>query len=319
MKIHWGHAVLDTAMMVIVCGIVSIFWPGGIQGRMQSVMDWSRAFPNHYDPVFDFVTSPMDPVLAVIIWVVDVYFLLKTYVIEGPTVVHAHKKFAAHGTKAIAAIHGIGSVLELTVGMLAILALADVAPAGGARSLGTSSGLLHSLVAYLGPYQQPLCQFVAVLALVVNVPTALVLNPGVWGVKHLTVPGFFKFAVLRTMESYRVLMGDYRLLPNLWILLQVGTVVRLLGYFILPYTSVTSGQKEGAGDVVGRRGDLFTEPVMYSFNILLSGYLTAAFVYPPKYLLGSLGLYAAAHFIWPPRVSARWGVIATAEAAKKKL
>merc|ERR1711937_828817 len=94
------------------------------------------------------------------------------------------------------------------------------------------------------------------------------------------------------MEVLRVLVVDHRLFPNLWILLHVGTVVRLLGWFVLPYTSSS-----------GRRGDLFTEPVVYSFNILLSGYLTAAFVYPPKFMLGSLALYAVSQCVWPPRVS----------------
>merc|ERR1712187_219694 len=90
-----------------------------------------------------------------------------------------------------------------------------------------------------------------------------------------------------------VLMVRHALVTNLWILLKIGTAVRLLGRFVLPYTSVDGG----------RRGDLFTEPMVYSFNILLSGYLTAAFVYPPKYLLGSLIVYVVGACIWPPRIA----------------
>lgn len=107
------------------------------------------------------------------------------------------------------------------------------------------------------------------------------------------MPGFVKFGLLRAMEVTRVFLVDHRLVANLWILLHVGTVVRLLGWFILPYTSVNAT----------RRGDLFTEPIMYSFNILLSGYLTAAFVYPPKFLLGSLIVYAIGQLVYPPRVA----------------
>merc|ERR1711959_665814 len=89
-------------------------------------------------------------------------------------------------------------------------------------------------------------------------------------------------------------MGNYRNYPQAWILLQVGTVVRLLGFFVLPFTSTD-----------GRRGDLFTEPTLYSFNILLSGYLTAAFVYPPKWVLSSLLFYVYWQSKQPPKISLR--------------
>merc|ERR1711862_326205 len=127
-----------------------------------------------------------------------------------------------------------------------------------------------------------------------NIASGFVLTPGVFGIKHLTVPGFYLFGVLRCVEILRTLAFDYRNYPQAWILLQVGTVVRLLGFFVLPFTSTD-----------GSRGDLFTEPTLYSFNILLSGYLTAAFVYPPKWLLTSLLCYASWYNIQPPRISTR--------------
>merc|ERR1719399_2036109 len=127
-----------------------------------------------------------------------------------------------------------------------------------------------------------------------NIISGFILTPGVFGIKHLTVPGFFLFGVLRSIEILRTLAYDYRNYPQAWILLQVGTVVRLLGYWILPFSSID-----------GRRGDLFTEPTMYSFNILLSGYLTAAFVYPPKDVLASLLLYVYWYNKQPPRISMR--------------
>ena len=70
--------------------------------------------------------------------------------------------------------------------------------------------------------------------------------------------------------------------------------MRLLGYYVLPYSSSD-----------GKRGDLFTEPINYSFNILLSGILTAAFVYPPSYLLMSHVIYIAAQPFFPPRIALR--------------
>ena len=149
----------------------------------------------------------------------------------------------------------------------------------------------------------------ALLALLVNVPSGFVLNKNVFGIKHLTIPGFALFGFIRGMEAVRILFGpDHRTVANLWILLHVGTMVRLLGYFVLPYTSV---DRESA---TGGRGDLFTEPVVYSFNILLSGYLIAAFVYPPKWLVASLVLYVMAYPIWPPKLYSR-----TAEISAKKL
>mmetsp|Transcript_215 Transcript_215/g.386 ORF Transcript_215/g.386 Transcript_215/m.386 type:complete len:109 (+) Transcript_215:522-848(+) len=60
------------------------------------------------------------------------------------------------------------------------------------------------------------------------------------------------------------------------------------GTFVLPYSS-----KGGA------RGAMFTEPVNYSFNILLSGYFVAMFVYPPQWLFLSLGIYAVAQNFMP--------------------
>merc|ERR1712048_1510126 len=127
-----------------------------------------------------------------------------------------------------------------------------------------------------------------------NIATGVVLTPRVFGIKHLTVPGFALFGYLRALEILRTLAYDYRNYPQAWILLQVGTVVRLLGYFILPYSSAD-----------GVRGDLFTEPSLYSFNILLSGYLTAAFVYPPKWVLSSLLCYVYWYKKQPPRISMR--------------
>jgi len=127
-----------------------------------------------------------------------------------------------------------------------------------------------------------------------NIISGFILTPNVFGIKHLTVPGFYLFGYLRAFEIFRTLASDYRNYPQAWILLQVGTVVRLLGYFVLPYSSID-----------GERGDLFTEPSIYSFNILLSGYLVAPFVYPPKWVLSSLLCYVYWYRKSPPRISMR--------------
>merc|ERR1712196_152439 len=145
----------------------------------------------------------------------------------------AHKKYKAHQNMWAVAAHGTGSALEITIGCLACIYPKKTVFTKIASSLAIN-----------------------------NILTGFVLTPGVFGIKHLTVPGFYLFGVLRAVEILRTLRYDYRNYPQAWVLLQVGTVV-------LPFSSTD-----------GVRGDLFTEPSIYSFNILLSGYLTAAFVYP---------------------------------------
>merc|ERR1719473_1394742 len=207
----------------------------------------------------------MNKFVAVATMITGWYFLIKTYVLERNVVNQAHKKYEAHNNKLAVALHGTGSALETTLGCFACCY----------------------------PESRILTQISSALA-ISNILSGFTLTPGVFGIKHLTVPGFALFGWLRALEVLRTLVFDYRNYPQAWILLQVGTVVRLLGFFVLPFSSVD-----------GVRGDLFTEPTMYSFNILLSGYLTAAFVYPPKWVLSSLLLYVHWQKKQPPRILMR--------------
>jgi hypothetical protein len=280
------HVLLDASLVGFIAGATLCF--GDTTFIAETVKTWLTSFPLHYDPVFDFIKSPMSPLLAVSLYAVDVYFLVKTYVLEKMVVNRAHKKYKAHKTNKVMALHGIGSALELTVGTLAVMSLATV-------KTGASATLLDKFVGVLAPHSKALCVFTALLGALVNVPAGLILTPGVFGIKCLTVPGFYKFAFLRVMEAARVLFHDHRLYTNMWILLKVGTVVRLLGFWVLPYTSADRKVK----------GDLFTEPALYSFNILLSGYLTAAFVYPPHYSIAALGVYMTGKVVYPPKIMLR--------------
>mmetsp|Transcript_13080 Transcript_13080/g.38719 ORF Transcript_13080/g.38719 Transcript_13080/m.38719 type:complete len:647 (-) Transcript_13080:361-2301(-) len=210
--------------------------------------------------------ASMRPSLCVLTYVWTVYFLLKAYYVERRTVKRAHKKFVAHGTNHIAHLHGLGSSLELTIGMFAILR----------------------------PDMPSLAYVCVALAMLINVPTGFLMTKGVFGVKHITVPGFALFGVLRIAEAYRTVFIDPRAMQGMWVLLQVGTIVRLLGFFVLPFSSVD-----------GARGDLFIEPVNYTINILLSGYITVGFVYPPFLNLASLLLFVAAHPYYKTALSAR--------------
>mmetsp|Transcript_117809 Transcript_117809/g.367078 ORF Transcript_117809/g.367078 Transcript_117809/m.367078 type:complete len:300 (+) Transcript_117809:82-981(+) len=258
-----SHALLDSALLVALLAAFLKF--GNLKTFFKRFMDGVKTFPNHYTPQFNWQKEPMSKLVAVSTWVTGVYFLLKTYVVEKDVVNRAHKKYTAHKNTLAVAAHGAGSALEITVGCLACCYPAKTAFTKVASALAIN-----------------------------NVVSGFMLTPGVFGIKHLTVPGFYLFGWLRSVEIVRTLCYDYRNYPQAWILLQVGTVVRLLGFWVLPYTSTD-----------GVRGDLFTEPSIYSFNILLSGYLTAAFVYPPKWVLSSLLLYVYWYRLQPPRISMR--------------
>lgn len=233
----------------------------------QTIQNILNFFKNgfEYAPVFDWKKQPISKQVAVSVWVTGIYFLLKTYILERRVVDNAHKKYKAHNNHAVVAAHGIGSTLEMSIGCLACVY----------------------------PENRIFTKISLALA-VSNIITGFKLTPGVFGIKHLTVAGFYKYGVLRTIEVIRTLIHGSHNYTQAWILLQVGTLVRLLGHFVLPYTSTD-----------GQRGDLFTEPSIYSFNILLSGFLTAMFVYPPKLVLASILLYVYWKRMVPPRISIR--------------
>lgn len=262
-KLRLMHTVLDRAFLIAL--IVAAFKFGDPKVFARKLIAGIKKFPNHYKPQFDWKKEPMNKLVAVSTLVTAWYFLIKTYVIERQVVQQAHKKYAAHNNKLAVAAHGAGSALEITVGCLACCYP-----------------------------MKPIFTKIAASLAINNIISGFVLTPGVFGIKHLTVPGFYLFGWLRLVEILRTLVYDYRNYPQAWILLQVGTVVRLLGFFVLPYSSTD-----------GTRGDLFTEPTMYSFNILLSGYLTAAFVYPPKWVLSSLLCYVYWQRRQPPKISMR--------------
>jgi hypothetical protein len=257
------HKLLDGVLIVSL--LAAAFTLGDPKKFLRKILMSPKTFPNHYTPQFNWEKTPMNKLVAVSTWLVGVYFLIKAYVVERGVVQKAHKKYAAHNNKLAVAAHGAGSALEMSIGCLACC--------------------------FPG---KPVFTKIASALAINNIISGFVLTPGVFGIKHLTVPGFYLFGVLRLFEIARTLLYNHRNYPQAWILLQVGTVVRLLGFFVLPYSSTD-----------GVRGDLFTEPTMYSFNILLSGYLTAAFVYPPKHVLSSLLLYVYWYNKQPPRIAMR--------------
>ncbi len=264
-----NHRILDGAFVTAI-GVIALRFskPAELLEKLKTTI---ALFPSsHYTPQYDWTKNPMPPGIAATVWTAGMYFLIKTYGIERDVVQRAHKKYAAHNNKTAVRFHGVGSVLELTV---------------GAFACANPDKIMYTKI--------------ACLLAINNIISGFALTPGVFGIKHLTVPGFAMFGVLRTLEVIRTLCYDYRNYPQAWIALQVGTIVRLLGYFVLPFTSTDARDT----------GDLFTEPSIYSFNILLSGYLTTAFLFKGQWNLMTLVVYALSQRFLPHNLKSRRGRI----------
>mmetsp|Transcript_8996 Transcript_8996/g.29748 ORF Transcript_8996/g.29748 Transcript_8996/m.29748 type:complete len:649 (-) Transcript_8996:390-2336(-) len=263
---------LDMSLIVLCCAVIAVYEvPSEL---FLALIERLQAFPDHYDNQFDFVAEPVDGSLAIGLFFLYCYSWGIMHIAERGAIARAQRKRLAPTWAAtqpythspiVVALHGLGSFVEMALGVCAILWRDDATWA-------------HSA---------------AILALAVNIPTGLLLTPRV-GIKHLIVPVFWLWSVCRALEAVRVLYLNDKLLPNLWILLQVGTAVRLVGYYLTPYSSKDGG-----------RGDLFTEPLCYSFTILISGTTVVAFVYPPHCILFSCAVFAIAKLVWPPQLRIR--------------
>ncbi len=240
------------------------YYFGSLKDFISNMIHYAKMIPDHYNPYYDFISFSMNSYVCICVYITTLYFLFKTYYVEKAVVVRAHKKYKAYNVSKYVLMHGIGSSVELTLGAFVILY----------------------------PHYVRLTYLCAIIGLFINIPTGFVLTSTVYGVKHITVPGFAIFGIIRILECVRVLYVHHALYPNAWILLQVGTIVRLLGYFVLPFTSK---YKE--------RGNMFTEKMNYSTNILLSGYISAAYVYHPAWLVLSLLLYVPSQYKWPHTLS----------------
>ena len=117
-----AHTILDC---LCVAGVVAAFATFGetpyIEQQFVTGFWTLCAGEEHYTPQFDFKSSPTDPGLALSIFIVGVYYLLKTYYLERPVVMRAHLKFKAHNNTLPVAVHAIGSVTEMCVGLAAAL------------------------------------------------------------------------------------------------------------------------------------------------------------------------------------------------------
>ena len=75
----------------------------------------------------------------------------------------------------------------------------------------------------------------------------------------------------------------------------MATIVRLVGYYVTPWSSV-DGE---------RRGDLLTEPLIYTLSVTISALITLNCVYPPIFQIVAVVLLAIVHAIYPSFVSVK--------------
>ena len=223
---------------------------------------WSFKAPH------DWGKSPMAPWVALLWFAADLHVWWLTYLVETDSYRNAHKKYIAHKTTRVVTAHALSGVLETCVGLGSIL---------------------------LPSFRVDLAGAAAAIAILGHVPTGLWLAPKVWGLKHVTVTGYVLVGILRAHTALVVLFLDRSKLPDLWILLHMATVVRLVAYYISPWTSTDGSWK----------GDLVTDPIIYTFSVTVAAFATLSLVYPPMILFGAMVVLALAHKARPSRVSMR--------------
>jgi hypothetical protein len=94
------------------------------------------------------------------------------------------------------------------------------------------------------------------------------------------------------LQALRTLQNPIASLPDLWILLHTASMVRLVSYYITPWTSTNGGWK----------GDMVTDPLNYTLSVSLATLVTLQFVYPPIINLLALICIAIAHNFMPSSV-----------------
>ncbi len=226
---------------------------------MQDFAAWKYHAPH------DWAVEPMGALPALLMFAADLW-VWSLYYTEREAARHAHKKYIAHSTLNVVAIHFVAGVTETILGLLYCLGKGDW--------YATSA---------------------AYVALFLHIPTGFYLSPKVWGLKHITIPGYLMVNTCRLLQALRVLNEPHRL-PDLWILLHMATLVRICSIYITPYSS-TDG---------GRRGDLVTDQIVYTLSVSLAALCTLNFVYPPIVSLGALIICALLHKIYPSSVPSRY-------------
>lgn len=240
----------------------------------------------------DWISSPMSSLLACILFIMDLWSW-SLYFVEKEVVENSHKKYKAHKTSSIVKIHSMSGILETILGLLYVLhrniflSLEFETRTGGTFDINISQQGNHEFQQNINQKLAMVCGFIALLG---HIPTGLMLAPKVWGIKNMTVTGYIFVGLLRFWHVYEVLFVDYRLLPQLWILLHTATMVRLVGYYVCPFSTTK------------RKGDLLTDPFIYTLSTGLATFTTLAFVYPPVVNVAALISIAVVEFANPTKI-----------------
>ena len=152
---------------------------------------------------------------------------------------------------------------------------------------------LCGFASVINPSDVNLAKTTAYIALLFHIPTNLILSPQVWGLRYITVTGYVVVGLLRAFTAMRVLFSSHYLVADLWILLQMATLVRIIVYFVTPWSSVNGKHA----------GDLSTEPFIHTLAIGTASLVSTAFVYPPWMLVVVLNILALMKVIFPPRIA----------------
>jgi len=227
-----------------------------------SVHDVILGMTEYHIPQQWSATNRIPAWIAWYVFSVDV-FAWYVYYLERKLVRRKHTKFVVQKLYIFLIIHIISGVVETVAGLMSVL---------------------H-------PDNRELAHFTAYVALVAHIPTNLVLAPYVWGLKYITVTGYVIVGLMRMYEALNVLWGNHFSVVNLWILLQMATLVRVVSYFVAPWTSRK-----------GYYGDLSTDKLVYTFTVGVASFTTAAFVYSPVVLVLVVHILALANFLWPETV-----------------
>jgi len=171
------------------------------------------------------------------------------YYIERNVVKKNHKKFIKK--KKILYLHIITGIIETILGYWAII-----------------SNEKHFIY------------YTAYVSLI-HVLTTFPLIPNVWGLKYITIPGYLIVSFMRLFEICCIFFNSNKIyhLQNLWILLHTATLVRILSYYIYPWSSKN-----------GKYGDLSVNPVIYTGSVSTAALICTIYVYDPFIVFIVLGI-----------------------------
>lgn len=230
----------------------------GLLRSVMSEMDKLYTFtaPN------DWEKHPMPVYVACIVLAFDVWSWI-TYYLEKDMIQKKHAKFRVLQLGYVLAIHVIAGICEIICGFLCVIF----------------------------PESRQLAIITALIAIIFHIPTNWILSPYVWGLKYITVTGYYLVGLLRFVTAIQVMYVTHYKVVDLWILLQMATVVRWCLYHITPWSYAD-----------GEYGDLMTERFNHTLSITLAACVTVAFVFPPAIFILLIAILTISKLVFEPKI-----------------